>query len=70
MRLLWQVHGSLPPARLNNLMNKLQPFAEVIEELKAPFQALENKIDHVTLQAAAPSSVDIPLPRSTAMVPL
>ncbi|XP_075730929.1 negative elongation factor B-like [Rhipicephalus microplus] len=70
MRLLWQVHGSLPPARLNNLMNKLQPFAEVIEELKAPFQALEEKIDRVNLQAAAPGSADIPLPRSPAMVPM
>uniref|UniRef100_A0A224YWI0 Negative elongation factor b n=1 Tax=Rhipicephalus zambeziensis TaxID=60191 RepID=A0A224YWI0_9ACAR len=70
MRLLWNVHGSLPPARLNNLMNKLQPFAEVIEELKAPFHALEEKIDHVTLQAAAHSSADVPLPRSPAMAPV
>ncbi|KAL1418139.1 hypothetical protein MTO96_026156 [Rhipicephalus appendiculatus] len=64
------IFQTLPPARLNNLMNKLQPFAEAIEELKAPFHALEEKIDHVTLQAAAHSSADVPLPRSPAMAPM
>lgn len=71
MRLLWNVHEKLPPARLNSLINKLQPFTEAIVELKPSLRALEERIRHVTRRSAVEcGSGEPPLPRSPAMTPM
>ncbi|XP_050023576.1 negative elongation factor B-like [Dermacentor andersoni] len=67
MRLLWHVHAKLPPARLNGLVKKLQPFAQASEDLTSAYKDLLEKIKCVTPPAAGRGSENPPLPSSPAL---
>ncbi|XP_065309878.1 negative elongation factor B-like isoform X2 [Dermacentor albipictus] len=67
MRLLWHVHAKLPPARLNGLVKKLQPFAQTSEVLKSAYKGLLEKIKYVPPEAAGRGSANPALPSSPAL---
>lgn len=51
LKLLWYIHGKLPPTRLATLMKSLQPTVQHHENVHKLYESLQTKIG-ITIQEA------------------
>lgn len=69
LKLLWYVHGKLPPSRLATLMKAIQPTVQHHESVHKLYESLQTKIGVTVLEAPPLEQMDLDSPLKSVPTP-